>query len=953
MVLLILVLSIPAGAQVKTSVSTPPGSSAAILWTGSQMMSNPTYGGGSLSNPSDYINKHGDWLSSIPSRGSGGVSTYDTSSPFTSPFSEKPKVISFKEYDCIQNENYIALISKYSDGTKKLTQVSGDYCGDPKTKEKGYFPPGSTFSKERLENGNILSVVKASCTASANVDFSNPIPCANGCGKYEKIVVDINGNKYSLSKESPNRINSYLSYVIYDSANNKHTFYENRGDNKGKIDDFNNGVQAEITYVARCIEVPSCSDGVKNGAETGIDCGGSCKACASCSNGVKDDWRSLSLAMLKDVTKGEEGIDCGGVCSSEGKSCPSCFDNIKNQDETGIDCGGVCKEKYGLVCATCFDGIQNQKEAGIDCGGPCEKECTTTSTRLVSNKIETEKFTDIQTFNAKIKQTDASVDINTLSKILCEPDPKKRISLILEAVLKGNAKFESTQELEKFAFSYVTQVQTQVIQNVVTYSTGTSSREEVVSTEERKRREGSVKTGETYLGSVSKIMDRASLPGVYDALKKASGDKKSSMSFVRAGEKSENTLGVCEYPIGSCYNKDGKTTDRDSVEECFLRGGDFSEDRYTKTTVCCENPNGDTQKKEIEGNPYEVATIIGCSGQGEYNKLKNIGPCKPDEEDTLALGEVFDLPQVFVSEDEDSILKDPKDVDWETIVFKEKDKPIDNPIEEIEDVARVKVIEKYRENIPEIESVKKLVDALTLVKYYEEIENNKENTTMIKSSSVEELAEEVKDELLTGEGIKFGSYYDDQQNKGQSIPGEGSAGDSGEDNGVTTGEEDIPPMTESELNEIIIEILSEEISSAVETVEELPELDYCTTHPESCSEVADECDNDLGCLTILPPNEKVPCRNGITVSDVPVSECVKERGEIVPDTELYLTLRLAESSSADKELFLTLAPVKRSDGSYALIDGDEVNPVNKYVSKPIKNSPILGLGFKSGLGMVG
>jgi len=45
---------------------------------------------------------------------------------------------------------------------------------------------------------------------------------------------------------------------------------------------------------------------------------------------------------------------------------PTCYDNIKNQDETGVDCGGSCDN-----CPTCNDNIQNQGEVEVDCGGPC------------------------------------------------------------------------------------------------------------------------------------------------------------------------------------------------------------------------------------------------------------------------------------------------------------------------------------------------------------------------------------------------------------------------------------------------------------------------------------------------------------------------------------------------------------------------------------------------------
>ncbi|MBN1156924.1 hypothetical protein JXA85_04865 [Candidatus Woesearchaeota archaeon] len=63
----------------------------------------------------------------------------------------------------------------------------------------------------------------------------------------------------------------------------------------------------------------------------------------------------------------EEGIDCGGDCKPCAK--PSCDDGIKNQDETGVDCGGSCEP---CPEETCYDGIKNQDEENTDCGGVCE-----------------------------------------------------------------------------------------------------------------------------------------------------------------------------------------------------------------------------------------------------------------------------------------------------------------------------------------------------------------------------------------------------------------------------------------------------------------------------------------------------------------------------------------------------------------------------------------------------
>ncbi|MBT4540070.1 hypothetical protein HOC35_01025 [Candidatus Woesearchaeota archaeon] len=63
----------------------------------------------------------------------------------------------------------------------------------------------------------------------------------------------------------------------------------------------------------------------------------------------------------------ELGIDCGGTCNT----CETCYDGIQNQNEEGTDCGGICN-----TCETCFDNIKNQDETGIDCGGVCNIPCS-------------------------------------------------------------------------------------------------------------------------------------------------------------------------------------------------------------------------------------------------------------------------------------------------------------------------------------------------------------------------------------------------------------------------------------------------------------------------------------------------------------------------------------------------------------------------------------------------
>ncbi|MFA7707407.1 MAG: hypothetical protein WCX73_00495 [Candidatus Pacearchaeota archaeon] len=51
----------------------------------------------------------------------------------------------------------------------------------------------------------------------------------------------------------------------------------------------------------------------------------------TCNDGIKNCHDNLCEVLT----------DCGGPCNA----CPSCSDQIKNQDEEGIDCGGVCEQQ--------------------------------------------------------------------------------------------------------------------------------------------------------------------------------------------------------------------------------------------------------------------------------------------------------------------------------------------------------------------------------------------------------------------------------------------------------------------------------------------------------------------------------------------------------------------------------------------------------------------------------
>ncbi|MBT5338053.1 transglutaminase family protein [Candidatus Falkowbacteria bacterium] len=118
--------------------------------------------------------------------------------------------------------------------------------------------------------------------------------------------------------------------------------------------------------------------------------------------------KSLSSSIGKNKGKSPVGISCvskfdclSGVCGSSeeifeevnGKVClpPTCFDNVKNQNETGADVGGECGKANGSVCqkgkdcksGSCYESLcvemielcnNGQKEVfetDIDCGGKC------------------------------------------------------------------------------------------------------------------------------------------------------------------------------------------------------------------------------------------------------------------------------------------------------------------------------------------------------------------------------------------------------------------------------------------------------------------------------------------------------------------------------------------------------------------------------------------------------
>ncbi len=110
------------------------------------------------------------------------------------------------------------------------------------------------------------------------------------------IVVDVDGTIQTISAETTKTIDNLI-------VNNAETFYADAKEERS--------ARLDISFV---------------------------DASGLCANGVKDPRTE------------EAGIDCEGYC---GGICPTCSDEIKNQDETDIDCGGdicdKCREKKKCI----------------------------------------------------------------------------------------------------------------------------------------------------------------------------------------------------------------------------------------------------------------------------------------------------------------------------------------------------------------------------------------------------------------------------------------------------------------------------------------------------------------------------------------------------------------------------------------------------------------------------
>jgi hypothetical protein len=89
-------------------------------------------------------------------------------------------------------------------------------------------------------------------------------------------------------------------------------------------------------------------------------------------NNLNCGFQIRTCIDLNNCTKLSSKNETIRVCNYNTE--PSCFDKIKNchdgMCELLVDCGGSCQ-----ACPTCSDNILNQNEEKIDCGGPCPIDC--------------------------------------------------------------------------------------------------------------------------------------------------------------------------------------------------------------------------------------------------------------------------------------------------------------------------------------------------------------------------------------------------------------------------------------------------------------------------------------------------------------------------------------------------------------------------------------------------
>ena len=184
---------------------------------------------------------------------------------------------------------------------------------------------------------------------------------------------------------------------------------------------------ARYSGESRCVDDPSCRDGVRNRDEADVDCGGAlcstrCHASSGCEKGT-DCQSGVCTAMQCAPPKcddqflngRETDIDCGGelcgkcadknhcltafdcqsgVCQQGQCVAVSCLDQTKSGSETDVDCGGACGacpdhfrcgakgDCQSGVCTqgrctapSCSDQVKNGSEADTDCGGTCALRC--------------------------------------------------------------------------------------------------------------------------------------------------------------------------------------------------------------------------------------------------------------------------------------------------------------------------------------------------------------------------------------------------------------------------------------------------------------------------------------------------------------------------------------------------------------------------------------------------
>ncbi|MFH1065731.1 MAG: hypothetical protein V1734_04475 [Nanoarchaeota archaeon] len=214
------------------------------------------------------------------------------------------------------------------------------------------------------QDSEVISLTVVRYNHPPNITSHSPLE------KYISLYTD-ECQYFNITKEDPD--GTIPSTKWYENGNDTGTTYDNYTFCPGTAGTYNITVvitdglanDSESWIITAAVRLPPIPPSTSSGGGGG---GMFCEPRWICT-----DWNWCQPGGIQIRTCYDKNF-CGKLTGKpdEAKTCiytefPTCFDNIKNQDEIVADCGGsICKP-----CPTCDDNIQNQGEESIDCGGPC------------------------------------------------------------------------------------------------------------------------------------------------------------------------------------------------------------------------------------------------------------------------------------------------------------------------------------------------------------------------------------------------------------------------------------------------------------------------------------------------------------------------------------------------------------------------------------------------------